>query len=352
MSRSQRVHTRSLLLPALALAIVASWQPAGSEILSVGAEFQVNTYTLRVQYRSVIAPGASGGFIVAWMDGAATGFPSQDGSGAAVYAQRFGSSGAPLAGEFRVNSATEGGQGLPSIASDSAGNFVIVWAGPAPGRLGSAIFGQRYSKTGARKGGEFRVNTNTLLDPEFPAVAMDPSGSFLVAWSGSGSDGTGFGVAARRYGSSGSALGAEFVVNTYVSRDQRFPVAAADGSGGFAVVWSSLLQDGSERGIFGQILDASGSPVGNEFQVNIWTTGRQDGSDWGVFAQSLCNDQDGDLLCDGGAGSFELTSPMPGGTLDCSDPLTIRPTFTWRGAPTISSRSSSRRIPASPRGTL
>jgi len=33
----------------------------------------------------------------------------------------------PLGSEFQVNSYTTGGQRLPSVASDAAGHFVVVW---------------------------------------------------------------------------------------------------------------------------------------------------------------------------------------------------------------------------------
>ena len=56
----------------------------------------------------------------------------------------------------------------------------------------------------------------------------------------------------QRYASSGSPLGPEFQINTYVTNHQGAPTVAADGTGKFVVVWNSLLQDGSDFGVFGQ----------------------------------------------------------------------------------------------------
>ena len=84
----------------------------------------------------------------------------QDGSGEGVFGQRYDSSGAPLGPEFRVNTFTTGYQGLPAVAADLSGNFVVVWESGQDG-AGDGIFGQRYASTGAPLGPEFRVNTFT-----------------------------------------------------------------------------------------------------------------------------------------------------------------------------------------------
>ena len=43
----------------------------------------------------------------------------------------------------------------------------------------------------------------------------------------------------------------------------------------YLVVWTSLGQDGSREGVFGQFLHAGGTPVGGEFRVNTTTAGPQ-----------------------------------------------------------------------------
>jgi hypothetical protein len=53
--------------------------------------------------------------------------------------------GEPLGPEFRVNTYTTRAQSHPSVASDSAGNFVVVWQGSGNQDSNAGVFGQRYS---------------------------------------------------------------------------------------------------------------------------------------------------------------------------------------------------------------
>src|SRR6186997_1420749 len=75
--------------------------------------------------------------------------------------------------------------------------------------------------------------------------------------------------------------GPEFPVNTYIPGDQHDPDIAADADGAFVAVWSSYdlyasTQDGSGSGVYGQLFDRNGQPIGAEFRVNETTTGDQD----------------------------------------------------------------------------
>src|SRR5437870_4177262 len=166
--------------------------------------------------------------------------------------------GNPLGPEFRVNTYTTGNQYRPAVASDASGNFVVV---------------PRYPSSGAPLGPEFRVNTFTTSNQLYPSVAVDSLGNFIVVWT-SLQDGSGYGIFGQRYASSGAPLGPEFRANTFTTSNQNFPSVASDSSGNFVVVWSSL-QDGSFYGVFGQRYASSGSPLGPEFRVNTFTPGQQ-----------------------------------------------------------------------------
>ena len=98
---------------------------------------------------------------------------------------------------------------------------------------------------GAPAGGEFQVNTTTASSQGFPSVAMDSAGNFVVVWESFGQDGSGSGVYAQRYNAAGVAQGSEFLVNTYTTGYQQYPSVAMDGSGNFVVTWQSSGQDGS-----------------------------------------------------------------------------------------------------------
>jgi hypothetical protein len=101
-------------------------------------------------------------------------------------------------------------------------------------------------------GTEFQANNYTTGDQVNPSVAMDSDGDFVVVWESSGQDGSSEGIFARRFDSAGALVGAEFQVNSYTTSSQSRPSVATDSDGGFIVVWESLGQDGSGRGVFAQ----------------------------------------------------------------------------------------------------
>ena len=215
----------------------------------LGPEFRVNTYTTDYQIQPSVAADAAGNFVVVWRS------DTQDGSGYGVFGQRYDSSGVPQGPEFRVNTYTTGNQHRQSVAADAAGNFVVVWQSSQDGS-GYGIFGQRYASSGAPLGPEFRVNTYTMGTQRRPSVASDTNGNFVVVWQSYNQDGSGYGVFGQRYASSGTPIDAEFRVNTYTTNNQgsqyRVRSVAADAAGNFVVVWGSYLQDGSSWGVFGQ----------------------------------------------------------------------------------------------------
>jgi hypothetical protein len=115
--------------------------------------------------------------------------------------------GNPVGPEFRVNTNTSGLQARPAIATDSAGNFVVVWNSGTT--TDYDVFGQRYASSGVPLGPEFRVNDDTLGSHSAPAVAADSAGNFVVVWHFGG-----VGVVGQRYASSGALLGTQFGVSS------------------------------------------------------------------------------------------------------------------------------------------
>ena len=259
-----RRHTAVLLVVGLALVPSTVW-PQGNP---VGPEFRVNTFTAAIQFAPDVAQDAAGNFVVVWSS-------PHDGADYGIFGQRFASSGTPLGPEFRVNSYTTGHQGSPSVAADSSGNFVVVWHSDGQDGSYHGIYGQRYASSGMPLGPEFRINTFTANRQTVPTVASNGAGDFVVVWSSYLQDGASYGVFAQRYGSSGAPLGPEFRVNTYTTSFQAARSAAVDPLGNFIITWSSSTQDGSNHGAFGQRYSSAGTPLGPEFRINTWTTGFQ-----------------------------------------------------------------------------
>ena len=259
------------VLTALLFAPCAVW-PQGHPL---GPEFQVNTYTTGDQGgpffyldRPSVTSDSAGNFVVVWTSS------SQDGSSDGIFGQRYDASGAPLGPEFRVNAYTTLSQSHPDIAADPSGNFVVVWESDSQNGSSVGVFGQRYASSGVPLGPEFRVNTFTTDDQGYPSVAADPTGGFVVAWRSY--VGNGGGIFAQRFASAGSPLGSEFRVNTTTTAPQRFPSIASDAAGNFIVVWQgATIAGGLNPMAFGQRYSASGAPLGSEFRVNTSAPGYQ-----------------------------------------------------------------------------
>lgn len=186
----------------------------------------------------------------------------------------------PVGGEFLVNTTTSGLQATwwetpRDVASDAQGDYVAVWGSygqASPGAEG--IYAQRFNAAGQKLGSEFLVNNNVADDAEWASVAMDPAGAFVIAWSQANVDGSGYGVFAQRYNSSGTAVGSVFQVNTYTQNDQKDPTVVMDGNGDFLVAWSSFGQVlAGHSDVYGQLYHADGTTNGGEFLVNTDTSG-------------------------------------------------------------------------------
>jgi hypothetical protein len=236
-----------------------------------GSEFQINTTTLGDQSRASTAALSDGGFVVTWNSSGG----SVDTSTYSVYGQRYDQSGTKVGSEFLVNTYITSGQFYPQVSGLSGGGFVVTWQSDGQDGSNHGIYGQRYDSTGTAVGSEFRANTFTTGQQENPSVATLSNDGFVIAWQSAAQDGSGLGIYGQLYDSSGAAVGSEFRVNTTTTSDQQYPSTIGLGDGGFLVTWQSSNQDGSSDGIYGQRYDASGAAVGVEFRLNQTTSGAQ-----------------------------------------------------------------------------
>jgi hypothetical protein len=157
-----------------------------------GVEFQVNSHTTSEQRRPTVAIGAQGSFVVAWQSFA------QDGDVYGIFAQRFDSAGAPQATELQVNIVTAGFQVAPDLATDTSGGFVVTWHSFLQDGSSYGIFGRMFNAAGAPLAGDFQVNTYTAGSQRFSAVGLR-GGDFVVAWHSEAQDGSLEGVFAQRF---------------------------------------------------------------------------------------------------------------------------------------------------------
>ena len=268
----------------------------------VGYEFPVNTYTFSNQITSAIAGLPEGGFIVVWESF------GNDGSSFGIFFQAYDINRNPVDGEVPVNTHTSNQQRFPAIATLTSGGFVIVWQSKNQDGSNWGVFSQMYDKDRNKVGDEFQINSLINDAQKNPKVACLPQGGFLVTWQSKNQDGSGWGVFAQAYDQNRNPLFDEdFQVNDFVTNHQSNPSAHCLSSKDIVIVWESKKQDGSAWGIFGKIYDQEFNIVKSEFLINsttdnqqrfpvvtglsfggfvvVWSSFLQDGSGWGVFYQ-------------------------------------------------------------------
>ncbi|WP_165493836.1 calcium-binding protein [Azotobacter chroococcum] len=206
-----------------------------------------------------IAALDDGGFAFTWHE------PSQDGLSDDIYAVSYNANGSHES-EVRVNTTIADEQASPSIAALADGGFLVSWQSWNQDGSGWGIYAQRYGADGAPLGGEWLVNSTTADQQMYPSIAALVDGGFIVTWMSQGQDGDGWGIYAQRYGADGAPLGGEWLVNTTTAGQQIYPSSAALADGGFVVSWMSANQDGSGYGIYAQRYDADGNPLLDRFE--------------------------------------------------------------------------------------
>lgn len=247
------------------------------------SEFRVNTTTAGAQENAVVTALADGSFVVVWA--------SADAQGEGIFAQRFGQNGAPLGAQFPVNTTTANGQLGPSVTALADGGFLVSWESEQQDDVdgSTGIYAQRYDANGVAQGGEFLVNATTLNDQIETSIAGLTGGGFVAVWAADAQDGDGFGIYAQIFDADGDPVGSEFRVNTETDEWQLFPTVTALADGGFVVTWTSDLQDGDDFGVYAQVYEADGDPVGVEFRVNTTTNAAQ-------YESTVCALQDGGFV--------------------------------------------------------
>ena len=256
-------------------------------------DVSVNTFTNDSQINPAVATLTNGNVVVVW------GSYNEAGSGSMqdVYGRIFSPAGQPVTGEFLINQFTPYNQRTPSVAALANGGFVVAWvseqertAAPAPGAgsftvtSGTSapipsvdIYARLYNGSGVAQNNEFLVNTDSNLCAH-PAVAAGSDGGFMVTWDARDMTsvfGSSLDIYARSFTSAGAGSGGTVVrVSSYLHGDQYAPRVSALGTD-YLIVWTSLAQDGSREGVYGQFLRGDGSKTGGEFRVNTTTVSSQ-----------------------------------------------------------------------------
>ncbi len=229
-----------------------------------GPVMQVNTTTAGDQTWAVVSGDAAGNFVVAWASG--TQADQND-----IHIRRYAPDGTPISGQVKVNTSALRMRDFPRVAMNASGRFVVAWQAWDDEEGFWDIYARAFAPDGMPVTDEFQVNTYSDNTQTRPSVAIADSGRFVVAWGTNEYYGDDFSVIARRYNADGTPAGDEFRLNQDVAGDHRHPEIGMDGQGNFVAAWQGRDRSAELNGIVCQRFNADGSPAGNEFMVTTDT---------------------------------------------------------------------------------
>jgi hypothetical protein len=169
--------------------LLASWSDAsGLQARAYASDGSAAADVVRLDSRlgspkgvpsSAAAASGDGGFLVAWAG-------EEAGGSRRIRARRLDGDGQPVGQEWLVSLEDEGRDAaFPQVASDADGGFAIVWqerfatSDPQPSW---DVYGRLFSKTGAAKGGPFRLSSTSAQMEGRPAAASTSAGGLVTVW--------------------------------------------------------------------------------------------------------------------------------------------------------------------------
>lgn len=210
-----------------------------------------------------------------------------------IYGRIFDKDGSALGDEFLINQSVVYNQRDPDVSALSDGGFMVAWVGEGHPEMGASTSAQQFASSGSDAPhtpidiyvrafsadgdpvmGEIKVNEGAAITAN-PALVQQPDGNILVAWSRDdfADEEASWDVGARLVSAGGAIIGDTKIVNSFTFGDQFGPQLANIGAQTLAV-WTSLRQDGSFEGVFGQLV-AGDTKIGDEFQVNTLAASKQ-----------------------------------------------------------------------------
>jgi hypothetical protein len=185
----------------------------------------------------------------------------------------YHSDGIPRNSEFLISDLPNGD--WPQVAMEESGAFIVTWIrmGDTYNRpYGEYIMYRRYTAAG-RPAGDVAQITDDLNSRWYgPSVAVGHSGEFVITWA------TGpfpYDIVAQHFDADAMPVTEPYMVNTCLTGNQGHPHVATDGEGQYLFVWDSQGQDGSDSCVCGQWCSEGGQIVGGECLINAFAQSRQ-----------------------------------------------------------------------------
>jgi VCBS repeat-containing protein len=196
----------------------------------------------------------TGEFVIAWQG-------AGPGDTAGIFFRRFAADGTALdASDQRANLTDSGTEQNPAVAMDSSGNFVIAY------EVSNHMYFQRFNQAGVAQGGRVQVD-NGFSTSTGAAIAMDGSGNFTLVYR---EQNILTGIWGRGYYADGTQRYTWFQPAT---GDASSPSIAMDTSGAFVMTYQKTGANGQD--IYARQYNADGSSNGSAFIVNQYTNSDQ-----------------------------------------------------------------------------
>jgi hypothetical protein len=220
----------------------------------------------------------SGNFLLAWAEEHGTlewmvYFENLQVQSREIVVQEFNLAGQPVGRSYTISSGGVGLKSRPRLAVRPVGDVVAAWmswygatATPAS-ELG--VFTRQLANTGRPNGGQIQVDTVSGAIGSTPALAVDPDGSYLIAWSSQiGTDTFNTSIYGRVFAASGAPLAAPFLLSSGAVGPQGKPTVANDGQGSYLVAWQGYFNDLWHSRIAGQIVSKAGGLLGKRQAIS------------------------------------------------------------------------------------
>src|SRR5208283_680368 len=170
--------------------------------------------------------------------------------------------------EYAIIGSLPGDQVFPDVAVTPGGGFV-VWQDNITDGSGWGVSAMRLDSTLSGTLSTFRVNVQGTNDQENPRVALLKNGGAVFVWQG-GLKGCQH-IYARFLTPTNTFLTTnDILVNTFTNNFQINPAVAVLNNSNVVVVWGSFdeASASSLQDVYGQILSPTGQKIGGEFLIN------------------------------------------------------------------------------------
>jgi hypothetical protein len=260
----------------------------GRQLLSLGAEFPINSITRATESAPVTASSSNGSSVAVWMH--------SFGNGIDLQAQRFNAQRAKVGPQMFIAGKVGVNMTQPSVAMDAHGDFVVSWT-QSPGAGGSDVFAQKFNASGVAINGVVPVGVGTFPESQ-PSVSMDVAGDFVVAYTRI-TNNTTPNVFAKVYNVNSQLVSVASVGGTQFREEA--PSVAMTPNGHFVVAFE-ILPNSGKSDVFASTFDFNGALLSEVSIAGISGTDQApsiamdnngnaviayqqfDGNNWDIFA--------------------------------------------------------------------